>query len=273
MEDLYEPYNPPAQQYSPEPPKKQLPVKSLLIGLGIVLGVVLLVVVIVLLLRPSQQEQDMIIVQDSIERQAQISCAGEEDKEACLAREKLELSQQTGNATICEGFEGEEKETCIWNIANDKKDASICQALEGDMYMRCASPILLSLAVSTTDRAFCDQMPNQDLIDGCLDTLAATGGSSVCNELNREGVDCFVLEVTERAKRAQDTDICDELPVESAGACYDGVILVDRDFDGLTEAQEFRFSTDDRNEDTDGDGFLDGDEVQNGYNPNGPGTL
>jgi len=70
----------------------------------------------------------------------------------------------------------------------------------------------------------------------------------------------------------------------------------DQDHDGLTDVQEAQLGTDPSNADTDGDGlldgeevniyhtnplnpdtdgdtYLDGDEVRNGYNPNGPGKL
>jgi hypothetical protein len=50
--------------------------------------------------------------------------------------------------------------------------------------------------------------------------------------------------------------------------------FIDSDNDGLTDWEEINiYFTDPFNPDTDGDGFLDGDEVQNGYNPNGPGLL
>ncbi|MBI5037622.1 MAG: calcium-binding protein [Candidatus Kerfeldbacteria bacterium] len=48
---------------------------------------------------------------------------------------------------------------------------------------------------------------------------------------------------------------------------------LDTDNDGLTDVQEGVWGTDILNPDTDGDGFLDGTEVQNGYNPNGTGAL
>lgn len=47
----------------------------------------------------------------------------------------------------------------------------------------------------------------------------------------------------------------------------------DTDSDGLTDDQENYFGTDINKPDTDGDGFKDGDEVENGYNPNGTGSL
>ena len=49
---------------------------------------------------------------------------------------------------------------------------------------------------------------------------------------------------------------------------------VDTDFDGLSDWDEVKsFKTDPVNSDSDGDGYLDGIEVQNGYNPLGSGKL
>jgi hypothetical protein len=43
--------------------------------------------------------------------------------------------------------------------------------------------------------------------------------------------------------------------------------------DGLTNTQETLYETDPNDSDSDNDGYLDGDEVEHGYNPAGPGTL
>lgn len=43
--------------------------------------------------------------------------------------------------------------------------------------------------------------------------------------------------------------------------------LLDTDNDGLTDEQEEIYGTDRINPDTDGDGYLDGEEVENGFNP------
>lgn len=49
---------------------------------------------------------------------------------------------------------------------------------------------------------------------------------------------------------------------------------VDTDDDGLFDREEVKvYKTDPLNPDTDGDKFLDGDEVKNGYNPKGAGKL
>jgi hypothetical protein len=50
--------------------------------------------------------------------------------------------------------------------------------------------------------------------------------------------------------------------------------LVDTDGDGLSDYEEVRiYFTNPLNPDSDGDGYLDGAEINNGYNPNGSGKL
>jgi len=52
------------------------------------------------------------------------------------------------------------------------------------------------------------------------------------------------------------------------------LINIDSDGDGLTNDEENNiWATDPNNSDTDGDGYLDGEEVENGYDPLGPGKL
>lgn len=48
---------------------------------------------------------------------------------------------------------------------------------------------------------------------------------------------------------------------------------IDTDYDGLSDAQEYAYQTNPFKSDTDGDGYKDGIEVKNGYDPLGPGRL
>lgn len=50
-------------------------------------------------------------------------------------------------------------------------------------------------------------------------------------------------------------------------------LSADADNDGLTNDEEDYYQTDPKKADTDDDGYLDGQEVDNGYNPNGSGKL
>ena len=51
------------------------------------------------------------------------------------------------------------------------------------------------------------------------------------------------------------------------------IIMIDSDLDGLPDDLEKRIGTDPNKADTDGDGYKDGEEVKNGYNPLGDGSL
>ncbi|MBI5621404.1 calcium-binding protein [Candidatus Falkowbacteria bacterium] len=48
-------------------------------------------------------------------------------------------------------------------------------------------------------------------------------------------------------------------------------IAPDQDHDGLSDAEEKLYGTNQAKPDTDGDGYSDGQEVAGGYNPLGPG--
>ncbi len=52
-----------------------------------------------------------------------------------------------------------------------------------------------------------------------------------------------------------------------------GILVLDADADGLPDDAERRFGTQWQDPDTDGDGYSDGEEVRNGFNPLGPGRL
>lgn len=66
----------------------------------------------------------------------------------------------------------------------------------------------------------------------------------------------------------KDTDIA-KIPV----GLESRFTMTDSDSDGLPDKLEEAIGTDPNKADTDGDGFLDGDEVKNGYNPNGVNKL
>lgn len=51
------------------------------------------------------------------------------------------------------------------------------------------------------------------------------------------------------------------------------IIMIDSDLDGLPDDLEKRIGTDPNEADTDSDGYKDGEEVKNGYNPLGSGSL
>src|SRR3989339_212955 len=80
-------------------------------------------------------------------------------------------------------------------------------------------------------------------------------------------------EIIESSKALLDTDQ-DGLTDEEELGLGLNINKNDSDDDGLFDREELRvYKTDPLNKDTDGDGYLDGAEVKNGFNPNGAGRL
>ncbi|MDD4902118.1 MAG: trypsin-like peptidase domain-containing protein [Patescibacteria group bacterium] len=75
-----------------------------------------------------------------------------------------------------------------------------------------------------------------------------------------------VLEIFSKDKKAYNAAAADFSKIAQSLTLKPAV---DSDHDGLSDAQEAQLGTDPRNPDTDGDGYLDGSEVVNGYNPLG----
>ena len=72
------------------------------------------------------------------------------------------------------------------------------------------------------------------------------------------------INVNENANSNFNTNINQEVDVISS---------TDSDNDNLTDKEEKLYDTKSTKPDTDGDGYLDGEEVKGGYNPNGEGTI
>ena len=82
----------------------------------------------------------------------------------------------------------------------------------------------------------------------------------------------FDKRVALRAILAREESVLDKIQ-ERINQVPSIALVFDRDKDGLSDDLEKRLGTDPNNPDTDGDGFSDGDEVKNYYNPLGEGKL
>lgn len=78
---------------------------------------------------------------------------------------------------------------------------------------------------------------------------------------------------TQPASSATPTEITGSPSATPATSVSAEEEIADPDSDGLTNAEERFYGTDAHKADTDGDGYLDGQEVRGGYDPKGPGKL
>lgn len=84
-------------------------------------------------------------------------------------------------------------------------------------------------------------------------------------------VQTSVIEETTEAIKDSDKDGLDDAKEAELGT---SAAKADTDADGLFDREEVEvYKTNPLSPDTDGDSYLDGDEVKNGYNPNGAGKL
>ncbi len=85
----------------------------------------------------------------------------------------------------------------------------------------------------------------------------------------------FILQALESPDVVIDDNQVEEQVINEIEELLDPVPGIDADSDGLTDAEELIYMTDYRNPDTDGDTFLDGNEVFHRYDPLGysPSTL
>jgi hypothetical protein len=84
----------------------------------------------------------------------------------------------------------------------------------------------------------------------------------------------YELERTAPVSMPADDQDGDGIKDEEEERLGTSLLEFDTDFDGLSDIAEIEvWKTDPTNWDTDGDGFADGFEVINGFNPAGPGTI
>ena len=265
-------------------PKKPLPWKPIALIAG---GGVLLVVGIFIVVRLAQDNrQEEVILQNG---DAQVAsrlqgCAGSADPDRCRVALVRNTAQSTGEGDLCDVLASqEEKDNCYWSVARSTQDVKFCASLSiEEQANRCADDVNESRALSLKDPALCGHILDASRQGRCQDAIAGPLTSENCEQRKPEV--CADMGFYELAQASRVLSDCDGIVDESIRlSCYDAVegawvdvqeeSSQDTDEDGLTSTQEDQYGTDPENPDTDGDGYMDGAEVAEGYNPNGSGKL
>ena len=244
----------------------------MIIGGGVVVAGLILFVVIRLIGRQTAVDLSSLVAQ----RVANIesTCQNSTDPELC---KKSQLEQQAviqQDVELCEQLQGEDKDGCIWEVASSTQNALLCASLANESYQTlCADGIAYALAIDSEDPTMCDKLQDESKRAGCWKGLRPITSEN-CASLNQDPSYCAFLTQVELAQQKQDARLCDQFSGDQLSECVEYVSVDDPDFDGLsTDEEELIYHTDPDNADTDGDGYLDGAEVQAGYHPNGPGIL
>ena len=137
-----------------------------------------------------------------------------------------------------------------------------------DCYSILANPFLNRLVNKKLNQAKIDTILepylNQNLVFQNLQTQLAADGLHEAAPLVDEEQNIFLMPAQDRAVLFGEDNLVLTSP---------GFILLDSDNDTLADDLELYYGSDPLNADSDKDGYLDGVEVKNNYNPNGSGPL
>ena len=285
-----------------QPTENAVPWKKIAIIGGAALGVILIIVVVVLVVRARNAAE---IDQTKLDRttdqvnSAIANCENAADPQACRASAIEEAAITVGDSDVCGMLEGEERDSCLWVLARDKQDASVCKEIENEAdRASCNDEVTMKAALYAGNADACNGISDADAKENCRSTILqqqAHAGSCDSQEL---GVPyCNGIPLMESAVAARNPAGCDPIVDEELKAdCKDIIGPGDVDRDDLNATLEARYGTSDTNPDSDGDGltdfaevnewgtdpvnfdtdgdsFSDGQEVAGGYNPLGAGTL
>ena len=280
--------------------KQPVPWKPIAIVVGAVVVAIVIVVVIVTIVRSGEKkdavEEQANQVIDQIERSF-IACDGLEDPSDCREAKIKAAATKLGNVEICGELESSAFDSCVLGVARGQNEPDLCRSIQNkELSESCWNIGNQNLALKTLDSSYCKKIRDSEMQSRCEDTLnPVTTGN--CSERGLDADYCEMLSVSSQASQAQDPDLCEQLAnSDYVNICKEGVLVIDRDFDGLDNGIEDIYGSSDYSADTDGDGlgdyeevevyksdpiltdtdgdgFNDGSEVENGYNPTGSGMI
>ncbi len=173
------------------------------------------------------------------------------------------------------------KEDCYWQKALAESNIDLCDYLESPN--SCPDIVWGKIARQEMDASRCTNISNEAGIQECY--LAVLGKQFVRNKYdeslcdNFQGNLQFFCEEMVFVNNAGNIEDCDNIDndylKDRCLAYFDNSFdfVSDSDNDRLADYKESLLGTDPRNSDTDRDGYSDGEEVANGYNPLGEGEL
>jgi|AntRauTorckE6833_2_1112554.scaffolds.fasta_scaffold00174_3 hypothetical protein len=201
----------------------------------------------------------------------------------------------SGDYNDCMSLDDEDmKNGCITKIAINTSSLDLCQEIEDAEELNyCKSRVYHEIAIENNNINNCSLIEDSFWHRACLNKIivASAYDKDLCDEINDFG-DSKECENTVLFQEAIETNNCDLLEGEIKTECEASLNInqdneesdveensisdeeqlrnTDSDDDGLSDYDEINIhGTDPNNPDTDGDGYLDGVEVENGFDPLG----
>ncbi|QQG52848.1 MAG: hypothetical protein HY931_01265 [Candidatus Falkowbacteria bacterium] len=174
-----------------------------------------------------------------------------------------------------------EKDQATFSEAQTSNDLELCKTItNSDLRKNCNVQIQFNNAFASQKINDCEKIDDKMFKTSCVENLATSGTSTGCQILSDDELKDACLSITyyNQAKAENKTEICNQIPELIRRAnCLSELQKVDlhsdADEDGFDFLQEIINGTDPNLKDTDNDGYQDGYEFQNGFNPDGRGPL
>lgn len=196
--------------------------------------------------------------------------------------DNFKKAQENNSLDLCALVKDESsKNFCIQELAIKARATSSCLLIsDQETQSNCLSITRLDSATVNKDLIECQKIEQPMLVKTCIERIAESDKNTDCNLITDPELknNCLSVIYYQKAKSAKDVNICNQIPELIRRAnCLSELENIDlhsdADKDGLDFLQEIANNTDPNNPDTDGDGYTDGDEFKNGFNPDGQGTL
>ncbi len=212
------------------------------------------------------------------------SLINKDAKDECISWYFRAKAKEEKNVSLCEEIPlPKTRDRCIFDVAVGKDDLTACDMITND-----------STKTSCRDKVLIQKNTPEKNLNDCLQVSTPLGQGNCARRLFsrlRDVAECGIYKetgfleecvwvvTTRLAYKKSDPTLCDALEnVSSQESCRDPfdentpfIADIDRDGDGLSYEEEMNFGSSDDTKDTDGDGFDDKTEIENGYNPLGEG--
>lgn len=201
-----------------------------------------------------------------------------DEKQYCYDSVYTKRAETTGNMKFCEDNVSEKrKDPCYVAVAKKMNDENACYKIVDNIQKQsCLDSILKYKSVEQNNLDLCLQTTGSAL-SYCVDKLTSDKlHEDYCDQIPKEvQQECLDNVLTNKAVVMQDIEICEQIEDRTdAGSCRQNYYTPnDKDEDFLNDLAEQYYKTDSDKPDSDADGYKDGDEVVNGYNPLGAGKL
>ena len=216
-------------------------------------------------------------------------------KEIKIDNEIYELALKSGDEEACLLISNDRsRNICVKHVALQLLDTNLCQdIIDQEEKDNCFNEVNLAKAENNKDLSLCNQIIDEMLKLTCLERIISQGiNATECNQIplrysprtpennyETELRDLCVSKVLHKQAVANNNEsLCEEIPLRYIMAkCLGKLKSIpldsDSDNDGLNYYEEIIYNTNPDIADSDGDGFLDGEEVKSGYNPKGDGKV